>query len=181
MVQGATHLEYITAIAALIAAVGTVAAVIVALTQTWMEREARKRQERRAQAERISAWPADLDDDEGETPIALLNRSEEPVYRAVAFLILIQGAGASTGKELVDRAHHQWQAALSVIPAGEYHTVVAGGWRRMGARPGVELAFTDRAGVHWLRAADGALREIAKPPVEYYGLDHPVGWTIPTT
>jgi hypothetical protein len=185
MIQGASDIEWITAIAAAVAAAGTVLAFAVALFQIYQEREARKEQERdllqrerRAQAERISAWPG-VDLDEHTTSIALSNRSEEPVYRAVASLVLIQGAGASTGKELVDRGHHEWQATLSVIPPGDYQTVVAGGWRGMGARPGVELAFTDRAGAHWLRAADGTLSELDTAPVEYYGLAQPVGWTVP--
>jgi type II secretory pathway pseudopilin PulG len=166
------------------AALGTVAAVIVALWQVYREREARMRQERealererRAQAERISAWPFEWG--EGQTAIVLLNRSEEPVYRAVASLVMIQGAGPRSGKEIEVLELRGWQETLSVIPPGKYYAPVAGGWAGMMRRPGAELAFTDRAGVHWLRSADGSLAAIDQPPVEYYGLELPRSWRIP--
>jgi hypothetical protein len=50
----------------------------------------------------------------------------------------------------------------------------------MTARPGVEIAFTDRGGVHWLRAGDGSLREVEAEPVEFYGLHGPFDWRIPS-
>jgi hypothetical protein len=56
---------------------------------------------------------------------------------------------------------------------------VDGGWGGMSRRPGVELAFTDRAGVHWVRCADCNLVEIRQPPVEYYDLALPTNWGIP--
>jgi hypothetical protein len=43
----------------------------------------------------------------------------------------------------------------------------------MNARSGVELAFTDRAAVHWVRSADGDLTEIDKAPVDHYDLHFP--------
>jgi hypothetical protein len=181
----ATDVEWVTAIATAAAAAGTVAAFAAALLQIRTERKARHRQEnelqqqaRRAQAERISAWPTS-DSPGGWTPIALCNRSEEPVYRAVVSLVMIQGAGARTGKELVAAGNLKWLETLTVIPPGEHSTTVQGGWDGRMRRPGVEVAFTDRAGVHWLRTADGSLAEIGDPPVEYYGLVEPIGWSLP--
>jgi hypothetical protein len=49
----------------------------------------------------------------------------------------------------------------------------------MTARPAVEISFTDRSGVHWLRSADGTLREIDRPPVEHYGIEGPYDWQLP--
>jgi hypothetical protein len=181
----ATDVEWVTAIATAAAAAGTVAAFCAALFQIGTERKARHRQEteiqqrdRRSQAERISAWPVETFD-EGQTPIALSNRSEEPVYRAVVLLVMIQGAGARTGKELVASGNLQWLDTLTVIPPGDHFTAVQAGWGGMMRRPGVEVAFTDRAGLHWLRRADGSLAEISKPPVEYYALGEPIGWSLP--
>jgi hypothetical protein len=68
---------------------------------------------------------------------------------------------------------------LSVIPPGTSYTWVGGGWGAMMARPGVEVAFTDRAGVHWLRSPDGVLTEIPEAPTDYYGLDGPHDWNVP--
>jgi hypothetical protein len=48
--------------------------------------------EHRAQAEDISAWLSGPDL-EWSQPIALYNASVEPVYRAVVWMVFIQGAG----------------------------------------------------------------------------------------
>jgi hypothetical protein len=183
--------EWLAGIGTGVAALGTVGTLIAALWQINVERRARQHleqqaelRERRAQAEGISAWPASrgptasersIEVNENRTWIALLNRSEEPVYRAVASLVLIQGAGPRTGKE----TRPEYRATLGVILPGQYYIDVAGGWAGMSARPGVEIAFTDRAGVHWVRFADGAVTEIEKAPVDYYELGLPQGWSIP--
>jgi len=66
-----------------------------------------------------------------------------------------------------------FRATLSVIPPGKHVASVSGGARALSGRHGVELACTDRAGVHWLRSAHGTLTEIKEPPVEYYDLEVP--------
>jgi hypothetical protein len=58
----------------------------------------------------------------------------------------------------------------SILPPGRHRVWVGGiGWGRgMGGRPGAEVAFTDRAGRHWIRRATGRLEEIPKEPFEYF-------------
>jgi hypothetical protein len=184
--------DWLTAMGTVVAAFGTVGTLIAALRQINSEREARQhlerqteQRERRAQAEHVSAWPSarvpaslpeqPADEEIGRSWIAVLNRSKEPVYWGVASLVLIQGAGPTTGKEV----HPEYRATLSVIPPGLHYVDVAGFLPGMNTRPGVELGFTDRAGVHWVRSADGALTEIDQAPVDYYGLGLPQGWSIP--
>jgi hypothetical protein len=193
--------DWLTAGGTAVAALGTVGTLIAALRQINREREARQRlerqaeqQERRAQAEHLSAWVAlnapwvasstpasapeqSVEEEHGPTWIALLNRSQEPVYQAVASLVFVQGAGPRTGKE----ARDEHRAALTVIPPGRYYTDVAAFPFAMAARPGVELAFTDHAGVHWVRAANGDLTQIDGAPVDHYELDRPVDWRTPVT
>ena len=172
-----------------VAAVGTVAAFFVAFAQIRQERHARQRQEtdtrereRRAQAERVSAWLFGRDLGIAQ-PVALLNGSAEPVYRAVVWMIFIQGAGPHTGKEAAAlyRENGTWPfySALSVIPPGRSYTSFGGGWGALSARPGVEVAFTDRSGIHWLRSPDGVLTEIPQAPTDYYELDGPHDWRVP--
>jgi hypothetical protein len=179
--------------AAWVAAIGTVGALAAAFWQIRTERRARKRREdedrslaRRSQAVRVSAWSASPEDIyrmgwENSAGLqrygaVLLNHSEEPVYEAIASLVSIQGAGPSSAK---GDGKLQYRAYLSVIPPGRHiaDLGLCDAWPS--GRAGVDLAFTDAAGVHWLRHATGSLIEIDMPSAEYYGLGRPLGWLIP--
>jgi hypothetical protein len=156
--------------------------LVVALYQVRTERVARHASERREtdrlrrlQAERISGWPA-ADGDASGTPLTLLNRSDEPVYEVVATLVMVQGAGAHRGEDWVPPGYRR---TLSVLPPGRYRVLVESGWAGMSARPGVEVAFTDRAGAHWIRRATGALEEIKQPAIDHYGMSRPQALEFP--
>lgn len=161
-----------------ISGIGTTLAVSLALYQTATARVTRTREERRSQAALVSGWP------EGERVTkdayiihtVLLNNSEEPVYQVVVSLVLVQGAGPKTGEDL-DSSHDR--PVLSILPPGKWITEVHGKGFGMQKRPGIELAFTDRAGHHWLRRADGTLLEITKNAVDYYDLGRPQSLIVP--
>jgi len=165
-----------------VAAFGTVAAVSVALWQVGVERKARRKQEtadrvqqRRAQAELISAWVA-KEEGGGKTAwIAILNSSQEPVYEVIASIAPIQGAGDRTGKG----TQPHFRGFLSVVPPGRYYVRVDGGYRGMSFQPGVAVAFTDKAGVPWNRDALGLLGEISERPPEFLGLSRPLSRLLP--
>lgn len=175
-----------SAIATALAAVATVAAFGLAFYQIITELRARREDERMRQARRISSWVggmlrADRHDDaqsfaEGAEPTAatLLNASDEPVYRLVAWLVLVQGAGPRTGEEAVQSDMRP--AALSILPPGRYVIALPGGWGGMSARAGIEIAFTDAAGRHWIRRALGQLQAVPADAVAHYGLEQPVNW-----
>jgi len=58
----------------------------------------------------------------------------------------------------------------------------AGWWRGMSGKSGVDVAFTDRAGSHWIRRATGELIELPQPPLNYlqpYGLHGPHDYQTP--
>jgi hypothetical protein len=176
--------EGLTAVASVLAAVGTVGALVAAFVQIANERTARRRlaneadqRDRRAQAELVSAW-YDRDIEEAgslHAYLTLSNRSDAPVYQAVATLVIVRGAGPVSGREVRDDAS---RSVLWNIPPGRMRTVVSGGWAGMSRVPAGELAFTDAAGHHWLRRADGRLGEIDRPAADYYKLDAPpAGWS----
>jgi hypothetical protein len=181
--------EQLTAWATALAAIGTVGTLAAALIQFRREWAARARQEKRAQAERVSAWVGELDPlpehgsiEDQRQKLELLNASAEPVYRAVVYLVFVQGTGPKTGRaqeEHFFRTGNPFRRMLSVIPPGRYYTDVGGGWMHLAARPAVELAFTDRAGIHWLRASDGSLTEIDQSPTAYYRVGAPFDWSVP--
>lgn len=170
--------------AAIVGLAGIVGAVFAVLSFTAdrsdksKEQAARQAAEVRAQAKNVSAWIAG--ESPGGTRAIIRNTSNEPVHDVVAFLVLVQGAGPRTGKEMAELGLEGTSATLLTIPPGKWEVrfpQTAGG---MHARPGIEVGFVDRAGRSWVRTARGGLDPIGQPPVRYYGLPEPVGWTEPS-
>jgi hypothetical protein len=158
-----------------LAAVGTVGAFVAAFWQIWVERSARQRSEREAQALRVSAWWA------GENA-TVLNASTTPVYRLVVWLVTFQGGGGPrTGEEIVKGfAGDLLPATVSVLPPGRYSVPLPPFEGGMSMKPAVELGFTDAAGRHWIRRGDGRLERIRLEPALYYGIGLPQDWAMPT-
>jgi hypothetical protein len=172
-----------------VASVGTVAAFGVALFQINTERtrrhetEQQDRYERhRAHATLISAMPGPTEpgsgDDQlsGRTGIDCMNASAEPVYNVVVGIVFTQGAAPHTTEEMMklrlggEEFESVPATTLSILPPGRCRAWVAGtGWTGvMGGRAGAEIAFTDRAGAHWIRRASGALDELPADPLTYF-------------
>ncbi len=168
-----------------VSSIVVVGTLVVALYQIRTERVRRHEDEQRAfqmsrrkQAERISAWPAQSPDDT-HTQLTLLNRSDEPVYEVVIMLVMIQGAGPRRGEDVVDSSYRE---TLSTLPPGRWRAELRAGkarWAGMSRRPGVEIAFTDRSGVHWIRRSTGALEEIGRPAIDHYGMSRPQPFEFP--
>jgi hypothetical protein len=67
-----------------------------------------------------------------------------------------------------------WQqpvTTMSLLPPGTWRTWISGrGWGGiLSGRLGVDLAFTDRAGLHWVRRANGQLEELPADPLAHPG------------
>lgn len=174
-----------------VAAVGTVGALVAALFQIGTERKRRIATDERfrdeqhwEQAQLVAAYLGEEErtqtiqgpgDDNGRTSIYLTNNSPEPVYSVVVGLVFVQGAAPRSLEDMLDLNKTQYGrqgpvTTVSILPGGLYRTWIAGiGWHRiLSGRAGVEIAFTDRAGAHWIRRATGELHELAKPPLDYF-------------
>lgn len=116
----------------------------------------------------------------GRTPIYVVNSSEEPAYEPVIGLVAIQGAAPRTMEEWLHA--RQGSADLqtdyrplpittaSILPPGKSVVWIEGtGWSaHLSGRSGAEVAFTDRAGSHWIRRASGQLVELPQSPFRYF-------------
>jgi hypothetical protein len=171
-----------------LAAIGTVAAFVVAFVQINTERkrrhqtEAREAEERHfAQARLVSAMPGPEERDPdsvtaGRSAVDCINGSQEPVYNVVVAIVFIQGAAPHTTEDMLRlRGAPQGGTApvttLSILPPGRSRAWIRGThWTAaMAGRPGAEIAFTDRAGAHWIRRAiGGRLEELPVDPLDYF-------------
>lgn len=171
-----------------VASVGTVAAFGAALFQINTERARRHETEKqdryerhRAHATLISAMPGPIEpgtDDQvpGRSGIDCMNASAEPVYNVVVGIVFIQGAAPHTTEAMMklrlcgEQVEGVPATTLSILPPGRFRAWIAGThWTGvMGGRAGAEIAFTDRAGAHWIRRASGALDELSEDPLTYF-------------
>ena len=135
---------------------------------------------RKRQARLISAWVDAYTPVRDEwsgtdmTPLFIANTSGEPVYNIVATLVLVQGAGAPQRGEDWARRHQEKHdtpmTTAAILPPGRWRVLVRGThWTSgMGLRAAAEVAFTDRAGAHWIRRGTGDLEELDEPPIQYF-------------
>ena len=174
-----------------LAALGTVGALAAALWQISNERRRRLTQELRdrserhqAQARLIAAWIGEIEHpagnpetDSGRTAIELLNSSAEPIYAVVASLVYIQGAAPHSTEAWFESRKSAPQDSqlspptvlLSILPPGRWRIWISGSsWGILSGRVGAEVAFTDRAGAHWIRRAKGNLEELPIPPFDHF-------------
>lgn len=172
-----------------IGSLGTLAAVLVALVAILVDRRARSSQEHRRQAQNVTAWISGGRSSEPETddrgPIrgftaaTLLNASDGPVYRVIAWLVLYPGA-PSTGEEAAARlgTRSEHPTAIHVLPPGSFVVHLPEFEPGMMRRPAIEIAFTDAAGRHWIRRQSGRLEGIKNAPADHYGLGEPLDWDM---
>jgi hypothetical protein len=174
--------DHLSAWATAAAGLGTVGTLGFLLYQLRDERNRRRASERVTQALQVSGWIGSDWMHQSEVTetqrIELLNASGEPVYGPVVHLVFVQG-GPETGREMDEQHQARFRQALLAIPPGRYYVEVPAAFHHMHRRHGVELAFTDRAGVHWLRTSDGRLEEIRRAPTDFYGLPLPIDWASP--
>ena len=190
-----------------VAAVGTVAAVSLALWVAWGERKERLRRELRQQAVRISAWFVGMHkDSHGEdshgkdspreawlppelrgatADVELLNNSADPVTDVLIFL--------SRVSYKVQRWWDQepeYRVMIGVLPPGRWTISVpkSGGAIvdvKLGGSPAMSrvmviISFTDSAGNHWARGARSELRQLHTPAIDYWKVHREdIDWRVP--
>jgi hypothetical protein len=118
---------------------------------------------------------------DGRTPIYVVNGSAEPVYEPVIGLVAIQGAAPRTMEQWLDARRRSFDVAgearpipittASILPPGKSVVWIQGtGWSaHLSGRSSAEIAFTDRAGIHWIRRSNGELGELSDGPLKYFG------------
>jgi hypothetical protein len=119
----------------------------------------------------------------GRTAVDLVNGSDEPVYRLVVAIVFIQGAAPHTIQQWLELRQrlqaeggsvtgYEWQAVttVAILPRGTHRIWFPGtSWSGiLSGRNGAEVAFSNRAGNHWIRRATGELEEIDQEPFEYF-------------
>ena len=151
-------------------AIGTCGAVIVALFLARRD----KHNDRRRQAERITAWlgPVQPSGTSLLQQVTIQNASHQSVYELIASLVSVQGAFRATAVG----DPRGFRTTVGQIPPGQHVTSIRSGGHGMTLKLGIELAFRDASGTSWIRAGDGRLRESKDDPVDAYQLKRPVEW-----
>lgn len=126
----------------------------------------------------VSGWPGATGEDglelsDGEVVVTLANDSAKVIYGAVVFLVAQLGRSPASAEELVrggDSDSPPYRL-FGIVPPGRHVIGVPWTVGGMHVQPGVELAFTDAAGIPWIRRVSGELQELRKGPTKHFGLD----------
>jgi hypothetical protein len=171
--------EWVAACAEVGAAIGTVGTLIAALWFAGAEGRRRRKEERRHQAEQISAWlhieniaAATID---GETDCIVLNGSSQLIYNPIITIVSATGAFRKTGVGMKpDDSLPPFQTRMGgAFPPGQQSVRIKYPGDVLQARYSVELAFRDLRGRFWIRDADGMLKEVKEDPLVLYGSGPP--------
>jgi hypothetical protein len=162
-----------------VAALGTVGAVAVALVLAGRDGRRRIAQERRRQAELVTAWVTDdattvTDQLESKVYLGLVvqNSSTQLVYQLIASLVATQGAYREDARD----EDHRFRTYVGDVPPGSRRTRLEYGGHGMSIRLGVEIAFQDAGGRWWRRKGNGNLEQLKLNPVDFYRVPRPVPW-----
>lgn len=165
--------------------IATAGAWTAALISIRRERKARQEfnkdkleRESRSQAVKISAWFGGriLPGEEWDSLI-LLNRSDVPIYNVVVTMVFAQGAAPRVGEDVRDLPDHR--VFYTVLPPGTWKAVAPRGWAGMYRMPAAEVAFTDSAGLHWVRRGTGQLTRLPIEPFDYFEVMRPIEFGMP--
>jgi hypothetical protein len=157
-------------IAAWFQAVGTIAAVSVALWVAGTEARRHDEDAKRTQAERIAAWGSGFTRDPPGTPrflqsVVVSNTSAAPIYDVV--LEHEYGSGDRADEDI--EVHPTF---VDMIPPDDWIIAAQQPFppQKRPHRVAVSIAFTDARGKHWRRAAAGGdIQELQKSALEAYG------------
>ena len=150
-----------------IGAIGTAGATLIATITLALEARWRRSDKRKEQAAHITAWVLtnQKSGQKTEDIIRISNQSFSPMYRCVANFVINEQDGRYFQAD--------YRRIVTALPPGEWQLAAPKGWRGMCSRPGVEIAFTDAHGVHWLRNAVGQLHESPIDAIKHYGVELP--------
>jgi hypothetical protein len=148
--------EWVTALAEVGSAIGTIGAVILALYFARADSFRRQREQERQQAEQITAWMEFLPDAEsvvdGEMQVKLIiqNTSNQLAYYLIASVV-----NAQTEQSVGSNSHYR--NFIGRVPPGRIEYKIKHPGHGMHKRFSVELAFQDAAGRTWVRHGKGGL------------------------
>ena len=150
-------------------AIGTLLAVLVALSIAFRDGYLRRKAEQWRQADLVSLWPVHFGVFKKRDLVYISNASKQPIYDVLISYGVAYGAGEaySTGSD--------YQAAILRVPPGEYFVKApkshGGG---MHTQLGMSISFRDINGRYWRRDARGILAKTENDPFTEMEIDQPV-------
>ncbi|WP_368488453.1 hypothetical protein [Clostridium sp. BJN0013] len=171
-------------IASIISAIVSLTSLAFSIGQYYQNYQITKEQALKSQAQTISAWIKEDQDNQDNNTVALNNLSNEPVYDVVVTVVTIGNSGsyAENGLQLRKYPNETEEqlstnrngVALSILPPGKYKAKMPYISHGMSRKFGVEVAFRDFQNNCWVISGNGHLSQISKDPFKYYDLPSPI-------
>ncbi len=162
-----------------VGSVGIVLTLVATLLALERERRIRRADEQtriaeqvQRQAELISGWLTSTDYAPGLRSVALNNASSSVMYELIVYVAIVEGEGRSAITNVITSA-----VCVDVLPPGKWEVGISLPGGQPPGRLGIEFAFTDQAGRHWIRQANGSLQRLTESPMVHFNLAPPILYT----
>lgn len=179
-------------IAESLAAVGTVAAFFAAIAtikesqrQFDEERKEQHKLQDQKQASNVAVWAEERVFPSIPTPFdtkkyvqqkfIIENANQIPIYNVIVSAVQMHGANSCERGEDSDPSY-PCRLLFREIPSGTWAQILPTNGSGMHTSIGLEIAFSDSAGLNWVRRGNGALERIPSNPLEYYDIEMPCDW-----
>lgn len=166
------RLDHFASLATVLGSLATAATLIwLVLERDQLQKEKREA-EKRKQASGVSTWLSNkmfgTRAHYKRQIIVLNNNSDAPIYNLVISIVDARNNDAK-GEETPE----EFRRIIDASPPGQVFCFAPEGYNGMGFRPGVEIAFSDANGSHWVRRGNGILEILAENPFTHYRISQP--------
>lgn len=166
------RLDHFASLATVLGSLATATTLIWLVIERNQLQKEKWEDEKRKQANGVSAWLSKKVFHSGHLtkPIIILNNnSDSPIYNVVISIVDAQNKnsmGEETSEEL--------RQTIDASPLGQRYCFAPKGYNGMNFHPGIEIAFSDANGVHWVRRGNGRLEILTDNPFAHYKVPQPV-------
>lgn len=166
------RLDHFASLASILGSLATAATLIWLVIERDQLQKEKLQTEKRKQAANTSAWLSYKTFGSKihykKQIIIFNNSSESPIYNVVASIVDARNKDAK-GKETPE----EFRQVIATCPPGQAYCFAPEGYNGVGFHPGVEIAFSDTDGSHWIRRGDGLLENLDEEPFVHYRIPQP--------
>lgn len=165
------RLEHFAFLATILGSFATASTLIWLVIERDQLQKEKREDAKRKQATGVSTWLSKKHFPNSQLTqqiVVLNNNSDAPIYNIVVSIVDTRSRDAKG-----EKTPAEFQLIVDAAPPGQSFCFAPQGYGGMGFHPGVEIAFSDTNGRHWVRRGNGQLRNLPRSPFTHYKVPQP--------